>query len=435
MIAKKGIVCSALACLAVLAFGAQSATEIQIRLKALPHVSNVQIVGRSQTRNVTFDLSFSQPVDHQKPDARHFIQHVFILHTGFDKPVMLGTEGYAARGPEGGELQYMLPNPNLITVEHRYFGRSIPAPCTWEDLTVKNAAADMHEIVMALKTLYTSKWVATGVSKGGQTALFYKCFYPNDVDATVAYVAPINIGQEDPRLTQFLETVGDETTRKRIKDYQIALLKREDEVLNILNADPSKFSMGVHKAYEYGVLELPFAFWQYGSNPEGVPSPDAPASELAAEYKKVGPMYYYSDAGIRQFQAFQYQAFTEIGYYNYDITDFKPYLKANPNPTNMDLCPPGTKEKIVYNPQTLAFVFHYLQYEAQNVAFIYGETDAWSATQMQLLGRTNALKMVVKNAYHNASVTAGTAEQKTLFVKTLSEWLNMKVSLPGGPRK
>ncbi len=404
---------------------AQASDEILAKLKSLPGVVDVATEGRN---NVTYyDLSFKQPVDHRRPTGATFVQHVFLRNTGFDQPVLLGTEGYAARGPEGGELVRMLGTPNLVTVEHRYFGRSIPDPVDWSQLTIKNAADDMHAIVTALKTLYKGKWVATGASKGGQTALYYKCYYPRDVDATVAYVAPVNIGQEDPRINEFMAHVGDEATRAKIKAYQIALLKREDEVLPLLKVKDADYSMGVAKAYEYGVLEFPYAFWQYGSQPSGLPAPDAPAQDLADEYKKVNSMFYYSDAGIKTFEAFYYQAFTEIGYYNYDITDFKPYLKHNPNPTNTDLCPAATRGHIVYNPATLAFVFHYLQYEAQNVAFVYGETDAWSSTQMELLGRTNAVKMVVKGAWHNASVRAASDEQKKQFFDAMDAWLEMKL--------
>ena len=39
-----------------------------------------------------------------------------------------------------------------------------------------------------------------------------------------------------------------------------------------------------------------------------------------------------------------------------------------------------------------------------SATFVYGETDAWSATQMHLLGRTNAVKIVVKGAAHNATI-------------------------------
>ncbi|RYG23236.1 peptidase [bacterium] len=407
--------------LAILAFGGAQG-NLAGQLRALPGVAEVT------SSNGTFDLAFEQPVDHKAPRGAKFRQHVFVRHSGFDKPVILGTEGYAARGARGGELATMLGEPNVIAVEHRYFGRSVPSPIDWKQLTVRNAADDMHRIVTALKTLYRGKWVATGASKGGQTALFYKCFYPNDVDATVAYVAPVNVGQEDPRINHFIETVGDQATREKIRAFQIAMLKREDEILPLLNLSARNFSMGVAKAYEYAVLEYPYAFWQYGSKPETIPTPNAPAKEMIAHFNAVDMLRYYSDSGKKPFEPFMYQAFTEIGYYNYDITNFKPYLKHNPNPTNMDLCPPGTQSAIVFNPQTMAFVFNFLQYKADRVAYIYGETDAWSATQMQLIGRTDAIKLVARNASHNASVRAMSPEQKETFYAAMERWLGMKLN-------
>ncbi|MEZ0325875.1 MAG: S28 family serine protease [Fimbriimonas sp.] len=397
--------------------------DLAARLKALPNVLEVKEMVNPGSS--TYDITFQQPVDHKNPGGGRFGQHVYLAHKGFDKPVLLNTEGYAARGPQGGELQRMLAGPNLITVEHRYFGKSIPSPIIWEQLTIKNAADDMHAIVTTFKKLYSGKWVSTGVSKGGQTSLFFKCYYPNDVDATVAYVAPLNVAQEDPRIYQFLDNVGDPETRTKIRDLQIAFLKRQDEIIPLLNPQAKDYPMGVNKAFEYGVLEFPFALWQYGTKPTSLPAPGAPASDLADAYKRVNAMYYYSDAGIKQFEAFIWQAFSEIGYYNYDITDFKPYIRHLTDPTNKDLAPAGTKDKIVYNPATLQFVYNYLQYKAQNVIFIYGETDPWSATQMQLIGRTNAIKLMVKGAWHNANVRQASPEQKELFYTTMEKWLGM----------
>ncbi len=128
------------------------------------------------------------------------------------------------------------------------------------------------------------------------------------------------------------------------------------------------------------------------------------------------------------YEAFFYQAFLELGYYNYDIEGLKPYLKANPNPTNMDLCPAGTKDKIVYNSATMDFIYDFLRYKARNVVFIYGETDAWSATQIELIGRTNAIKLMVKGAWHNANVRLASSEQQDLFYSTMEKWLGMKLT-------
>jgi len=402
------------------------------KLKGLPGVKTVQLAASSRGRAASgesYVIMFQQAVDHQKTNGAEFQQRVFVTHVGYDKPVVLNTEGYAAMGPgSSGELAAMLGSCNVVTVEHRYFGSSAPSPLDWKHLTVKNAADDLHAIVSSLKKLYAGKWISTGTSKGGQTALFYKCYYPDDVNATVAYVAPVNVAQEDPRYDVFIKTAGDDATRKKIKKFQIAMFKREAEILPLLHLSEADYSMGAAKAYEYGVLEYPYYFWQYAVNPDTVPAPDASAQVLANHYIKTNTIFFYSDRGKKMFEPFLYQAFTEIGYYNYDITDFKQYMKALKEPTNLDICPPGTKEMIVYKPDTMSFVFNFLQYKARNVIFIYGDLDIYSATQMQLLGRTNSIKIVVEGQHHGARISSFSPEQKELFYSNLEQWLDMKLT-------
>jgi len=121
-----------------------------------------------------------------------------------------------------------------------------------------------------------------------------------------------------------------------------------------------------------------------------------------------------------------YQAFTEIGYYNYDITDFKGLMKALTAPTNMVLCPKGVK--IVFDPTTMDRVYRFLQYEAGRVAYIYGELDTWAATRVPLIGRTDAIKIVVKGAHHGVGIRDFSPEQKELFYRSLEKWLG--IALP-----
>ncbi|HWC59505.1 MAG TPA: S28 family serine protease, partial [Verrucomicrobiae bacterium] len=173
-----------------------SETELYRKLKAIPGVVEVRETrgGNAQSFKESYEVMFEQPLDHQNPNGEKFQQRFFLAHNDYSKPMLLGTEGYAARGNSGGELQRILDG-NQVTVEHRFFGRSTPSPVKWEFLTVKQSADDLHAIVIALKKLYPGKWVSTGASKGGQTSLFYKCYYPDDVDATIAYVAPVNVTQ------------------------------------------------------------------------------------------------------------------------------------------------------------------------------------------------------------------------------------------------
>ncbi len=95
-------------------------------------------------------------------------------------------------------------NANQICVEHRYFNESTPQPVDWEHLTIYNAASDHHRIVEILKEIYKGKWVNTGISKGGQTVMYHRYFYPDDVDASVGYVCPLNFSIEDKRVYSFL---------------------------------------------------------------------------------------------------------------------------------------------------------------------------------------------------------------------------------------
>lgn len=408
------------------------------KLKSIQGVLDVRpIEAPAGTRQGNYEVIIEQPLDHWDPAAGTFRQRFYVSHVDYGKPVLLHTEGNGLLNVEdyGDELAHMLNGPNQIAVEHRYFGHSVPTAANgaipWKYLTVKNAAADMHAIVSSLKKIYTGKWIATGRSKGGQAVLFYKCYYPDDVNATVAYVAPILIAQEDPRLNEFLNTVGDESTRKKITEFQIALLKKEDEILPFVKAEAERnkwtFSIGFAKAYEYGVLEYAKDFWMYGLSPGEIPSADASAEALAAHYNYIHSIQPYSDQGKKHQEAFLYQALTETGFFNFDITHFKRYLKANPNPTNLDICPDGTKDKIVYNSATMIFVHNFLRYQANNVVYVYGSNDMCSGAQVQLLGRTNAVKILIQGTAHNATINKASTEQKEEFYTNMEKWLNIKL--------
>ena len=127
------------------------------------------------------------------PEAGNFKQRVILSHVGFDRPTVLVTEGYAAHyatHPRYQEELSKLFNANLVFVEYRYFGESMPKPCNWDYLTVENSLYDLHHVTTTLKQLYDEKWIATGISKGGQTTMFYRTYFPDDVDISVPYVAP-----------------------------------------------------------------------------------------------------------------------------------------------------------------------------------------------------------------------------------------------------
>ena len=163
------------------------------RLQELPGVLSVERLPAGQF-NDKYLLVIEQPLDHRNPSAGSFGQRVFLMNVSFDRPTVMVTEGYGAayaQNPRYREEISRLFNTNIVFVEHRYFLESTPKDAGWEYLTAQNSAYDLYRVREIFGTYYNNKWIATGISKGGQTALLYTAYFPDDVDITVPYVAPL----------------------------------------------------------------------------------------------------------------------------------------------------------------------------------------------------------------------------------------------------
>ncbi|MCX6224946.1 MAG: S28 family serine protease, partial [Bacteroidia bacterium] len=327
-----------------------------IALKKLPGIEVVGPTRKSQAYTEAYEIKFTQPVDHNKPGGLKFTQRMFIGHAGFDKPMVLSTSGYDARGLGGAEPAQLL-KANLIRVEHRYFGQSVPDPIDWKCLTVWQAASDHHAIVQLFKQLYPGKWVSTGVSKDGQTAMMFKAFYPDDIDVAIPYVAPLNNAKVDPRIFTFLANVGTPEERQKVFDFQIALFEKKKKIMPLVEEYCKKknwtFPMGIDRAYDLNVLEFPFAMWQYGvKKAMDLPGKEGKAKELFDMMMPVTDLMWFSDFGLKQFLPHYYQAMTEMGYYGYDVKPFKKYMNDKTFITyDFALTPYGLDT--TFNPKTL----------------------------------------------------------------------------------
>ena len=403
-------------------------SDLARKLRELPGVVNITPFKRDTLFSEEYEIELRQSLDHSNPDGRSFTQHIFLSHRDADGPTVLETEGYAARAGRARELTRYLKG-NQIVVEHRFCGKSAPDSLDWRCLTLKQSADDLHTIATLLKGIYRGRWISSGTSKGGQTTLLYRYYYPDDVDASVAYVAPVNLAQEDPRLLAFFRTVGTPECRQRIKEYQRALFRSADRILTMVDSLISRNKMilplGGRLTFEYMVLEYPFAHWQYGIPCESVPDAGAPAETLFSHLNRVVGFSLYNEQGMKYFQPFQYQAYTELGYYGYDITDFKEYLHAMNEPTNRVFAPANVELK--YNCATMQSINKWLQREGNNIIYIYGENDPWGATGIELNGMTNALKMVKKGGAHGSRISTLSPEQQELVLSTLEKWLHLTI--------
>jgi len=387
--------------------------------------------GDFQFRNFEVVLEFPQPIDHNNPDGTKFKQRVFIKHKDFSKPVVFHTRGYFARPGSETELSKIL-NCNEIEVEHRYFAPSAPDSIEWQFLTTAQAAADFHAVAQFLKQYYKGKWISTGASKGGQTALFQEYYYPEDADVVVAYVAPLNLAEEDERIPAYLaDSISTPEARERMLNCQRALLERRDEIMPLvmkgLEESNTEFAGDPNVCYEYGVFETSFSWWQYGSgNFEDIPLPDASAEDLY-KFLQNGITFFYKSFND-YFIPFNYQGYTELGFYGYDTTPFEDLLEYVDTDWASNR-PFLVKEDwdISFNPEVMNNVHDFLMSEGNNIIYIYGEYDPWTSTGVWPNPETNAIRMTMPAGNHGTNILAFEGEEREKLISALEEWLDLKI--------
>lgn len=410
---------------------AQTAEEkrLERELFDLPEVSFTK-VSKPEDPFLKYMLKIKQPLDHQNPSKGYFYQRVQFTHHGFDRPTIMQTQGYELYLGKN-ELEIML-DANHLNIEHRFYGESKQDSLQWKYLTLEQATDDLHHINQLFKQLYKNKWISTGISKGGQTTIFYKYFYPNDVDLSVPYVAPFNQSIEDKRIYRFLDSVGSPECRKKIMDLQILLLQNEDKVLEKLKWYAQGAGMtfkyldnSLAKAFELAVLEFPFSFWQWGSICEEIPQNQTLDSSLNY-LLKVSSIEFLSDASMKKLGPHYYQAATQMGYYGYNIEPLKKYIKQF---TSNPLASFSPKEAgpVKYNNDLNLKVNTFLKEKGNNFIYIYGGFDTWSADRVTPSANVNSKAYIVPGKDHGkARVKYMETDMKADFCKKVEEIIGIK---------
>jgi len=375
-----------------------------------------------------FQLDITQPIDHENPDGPTFTQRAYLHHADEALPMIFGPSGYAVTPGSGQELAGIM-QCNMLTVTHRHFEGAKPDPYEWEYLTIKQAADDHHHIVSLLKNIYKGLWISSGASKSGQSVLFHKRFWPEDVDATVAYVAPIVFGTNDSRFITFMDNVGTAECRQKIENYQRLLLQKRDSIIPLfVKWFPDNFytfSLDTNEAFEYAILEYHYAFWQFHKNEcSTIPSCGATFQELTDHLTEVLWMYTFSDFYLEYLKPYVYQALTETGYPAYKTDHLSDLLLYATNP-GAEFFFPGTFTSS-YNPAPIHDINNWLKTDGDNIIYIYGEIDPWSAAMFEPADETNAIRIIQPGADH--SVRIRNLDKKDLVIETLEDWLRIEIN-------
>jgi hypothetical protein len=400
-------------------------TDLLTRIRALPHVVSATLAPSDIPHTFFFRILFEQPVDHDRPDGPVFLQRVTLLHRSEASPTVLQLHGYyISPSADQSELTYLLES-NQISVEHRFFPPSSPVPPAWGYLTIAQSAADHHRIVESFKNLYSGKWVSTGRSKGGMAAVYHRFFYPSDVDVTVPYVAPSSHGTRDARYVQFVDQLGTAVCREKLLGFQQTALARRAELLPLIPAYGFDI-LGADRALEFAIVETPFIFWQYSqfNSCDSIPQQNASATQLFDFLASVTGLFSYSDPGLNAYSAYYYQAATELGGPRYDERRLQGLL-SYPREDVPESYPPLGVEKD-FNRALMERIEQWVQTSGEQMLFIYGATDPWSASAFDPKAKNDSHRLFVTGnaGDHLAGIFDLSDPDFSFASDKLTQWLN-----------
>lgn len=415
---------------------ADPVAEVTAKLQTIPglRIESSSVVGGKPF----FVLWYTQPADHKKPSGEKFEQRVTLWHRGFERPTVLHTTGYGGvRGTFTSEPTRLVDG-NQLNVEQRFFNTSKPASQNWTKLNIWQAASDHHRIAQAFKqALYSGKWVSTGASKGGMTSVYHRRFYPNDVDATVAYVAPQDVDNRHDSYVSFIQGAGtDPACNLALRNMQRNTLLRRPAMLAKLKEYAAQNALSYEdtfgsadRALEAAVLDTPFAFWQYSTQAS---CPQVPGTAAATDQELfdfidlISGWSFYSDEGIADYVPYYYQATQQLNWP--DVASKTTWLKGLLHYREAGDAPAGVPDAIEprHEPFAMGDVDLWLKKSGQRMLFVYGENDPWSAEKFEPgPGTRDSHWYTVPNGNHGSNITALPAAQRTEATQILQKWMGV----------
>lgn len=417
-----------LALLTVLFMQCHTTRQVQADLKneiiELFPGATVEAIAFEDPYQEAYEVVLPQFLDHNNPEAGTFDQHIYLYHTDYEAPVHLETGGYDAYLAER-EISENL-GLNLIIVEYRFYGDSRPEEIPWELLTNDQAVEDYHRINQTFRKIYKKgKWLTSGISKGGETAMIYKSKYPNDADVVVPYVAPIILDTADVRPWELVNRVGTSACRNKIKDLQKRLLQNKEQVLPLMikqaQEDSLTFAIGHEVALEYAILEYPFSFWQWNGDCSQIPDEGASLDSSYYYLTGVSGVNNFSDQSYESGLPSYYQHMRELGYYVMDTTGLSAWLSQD-RYSHRIFAPKGVD--LTYNDQYMSAVKDYVENQGERMIWIYGGLDPWGGCAVEPKGQST-MKFVKPDGTHRTRIKDLDSLQQQQIYDSLRVWLEL----------
>jgi hypothetical protein len=163
---------------------------------------------------------------------------------------------------------------------------------------------------------------------------------------------------------------------------------------------------GLGAAYELAIMEYPFSFWQISDiDPKDIPV----SGNLNDYYNHVMAVFggdntlfsflLSDETAVVPFLPHAYMTY-QTGYYKYNLQPFRAWLHylKGPNPSAAFLTPDIHRK--AYNPDFEKKLSAWLSKSGNNILYIYGGRDTWSACKADPGESVNAKRFIIPGANH-----------------------------------
>jgi len=265
------------------------------------------------------------------------------------------------------------------------------------------------------------------------TATYHRRFYPEDVDGTVPYVAPMSFAAPDARYTGFVDSIGTDGCRAALRAAATEMLQNRRAAMESRAAAQSGHTytrIALGPAVEGSIASLEWAFWQYYGVEFCPQVPAATASDdaLFDFLDEISPVGDNDDDQVAQFEAYYYQAYAQLGYPDGNATYLDPFLLytdrdydgALPTPT----LPTYDGATAMHDVET------YVQSEGSRLLFIYGQWDPWTGGQYELGQATDSLKLIQVQGTHGSRINRLAPADRDAAYAKLAAWTGVSPTAP-----
>lgn len=370
-----------------------------------------------------YDVWFTQPIDHDHPEAGTFQQYAALMHHDEAAPLVFYTSGYGASWKRTLSEPADIVHGNQLSLEYRFYESSQPS-ADWTKLTVHQNAEDEHAILKALSGIYTGKTIQTGGSKGGENSMFHLWLHPEDLDGVVAYVPPVITDFPDARYSTDLDDIGANlpACRDALRAAQRQMLLHRQAMEDRAVAMDDYTIVPVSHAVETAVVELEFSFWMTRGEPDcsKVPGPAATDDELFDFLDKTGAPSAYGDDDLHAYgQQYLLQDHLELGYpvwqhahlddlLMYSYEDWSAYLPTTDH---------------VYDPAMPRGLATWLATSPPDLMIIGGQWDPWGPGYPDVpVDADTRVYTVTHGSHWSSSIFALQPAQKTEATAALQQW-------------